>query len=333
MSPLARFPRVSLGHFPTPLEPLERLRAALGPRCPALWVKRDDCSGLATGGNKTRKLEYLLGEARARGAGAVVTFGALQSNHARQTAAAAAKLGLACDLVLIEMVERADEAYRRGGNVQLDRLLGARVHVTTPERVGDALAEITRAHGRLGREVYVVPVGGSNAIGSLGYVNAFDELAAQARALGLAVDAIVHATSSGGTQAGLVAGALLAGSATRILGVNVYKPSAAEIASHVEELARETLALLGGDAAGVAARLHVIDGWLGAGYGQPTAAMREALALAARSEGLLFDPVYSGKALAALVGAVRGGELDPNETVVFWHTGGTASLGAYADAV
>jgi D-cysteine desulfhydrase family pyridoxal phosphate-dependent enzyme len=330
---LDRFPRVRLGHLPTPLEPMERLRAALGAHCPALYVKRDDCTGLATGGNKTRKLEYLMGEALARGAGAVVTFGAVQSNHARQTAAAAAKLGLACDLILVDMVARDSDAYRRSGNVLLDRLLGARVHVVSPDGVAEALARVTQAHAREGRNLYVVPVGGSTAVGSLGYVQAFGEVEAQARALGVAVDAIVHATSSGGTQAGLIAGAHLANSATRVLGVNVYKPNVAELESHVRELALETVELLGVGGEDVRARLNIIDGWLGEGYGLPTDAMREALTLAARTEGLLLDPVYSGKAMAALVGSVRRGELERDQTVVFWHTGGTAALSAYADVM
>jgi L-cysteate sulfo-lyase len=330
---LDRFRRVPLGHLPTPLEPMQRLRAALGRQCPALYVKRDDCTGLATGGNKTRKLEYLMGDALARGAGAVVTFGALQSNHARQTAAAAAKLGLACDLILVEMVARESEAYRRSGNVLLDRLLGARVHVVPPDRAGAALAEVTDAHAREGRAVCVVPVGGSNSLGALGYVRAFGELEVQARAMSIAIDAIVHATSSGGTQAGLIAGAHLASSRARILGVNVYKPHAAELAEQVNALARETLQLLGGDTEGVAERVHVVDGWLGDGYGLPSDAMREAVELAARTEGLLLDPVYSGKAMAALVGGVRRGQFERDETLVFWHTGGTAALSAYADVM
>jgi D-cysteine desulfhydrase family pyridoxal phosphate-dependent enzyme len=329
---LSRFPRIALGHLPTPLERMDRLRAALGGECPALYVKRDDCTGLATGGNKTRKLEFLMGEALAQGAGAVVTFGAVQSNHARQTAAAAAKLGLPCDLILIEMVARDSETYRRSGNVLFDRLLGARVHVVTGDQAAAALAKVTAEHTREGRKVYVVPVGGSNAVGSLGYVAAFGEFDRQARAMGLSVDAIVHATSSGGTQAGLMAGAALAKSGARIMGVNVYKKSAADLAGGVHALALETMQLLSGDLSGISERLHVIDGYLGEGYGVPSAAMREAIELAARTEGLLLDPVYSGKAMAALIGHVRRGKFGRAQTVVFWHTGGTAALAAYADA-
>ncbi|MBP6010972.1 MAG: D-cysteine desulfhydrase family protein [Alphaproteobacteria bacterium] len=330
---LTQFPRIRLGHLPTPLERMDRLRAALGDGCPILLVKRDDCTGLATGGNKTRKLEFLMGEAQERGAGAVVTFGALQSNHARQTAAAAAKLGLPCDLILIGMVPRDCDAYRSSGNVLYDRLLGARIHFAKDEKESTAAFQrVAAAHSEAGRGVYVVPIGGSNAVGSLGYVDAFDEIAAQAEALGLAVDAIVHGSSSGGTQAGLVAGATLADSATRIMGVNVYKKHGADIGGAVHTLALETLHLLGVSLLDVSSRVQVIDGYQGSAYGIPTDAMREAVELTARTEGLLLDPVYAGKAMAALIGEVRKGAWRQEQTVVFLHTGGTAALSAYVDA-
>jgi len=315
---LSRFPRVSLGHWPTPLERMDRLRAALGPDCPTLYVKRDDCTGLATGGNKTRKLEFLMGEALAQGANAVITFGAIQSNHARQTAAAASKLGLLTDLILIDMVERKGTAYRTSGNVLFDRLLGARMHV-----VGDTQAA--------GRKAYVVPIGGSNAVGSLGYVAAFAEIEAQAKTMGVKIDAILHASSSGGTQAGLMAGATLVDSATRIMGVNVYKKDVTDIAATVHGLALATMQLVGGDVAAVSSRLHVIDGYQGEAYGLPTDGMLEAVMYAAQTEGLLLDPVYAGKAMAALIGHVRRGKFTRDQTVVFVHTGGTAALAAYAD--
>ena len=332
-STLARFPRVSLGHLPTPLERMDRLRAALGPGCPTLLVKRDDCTGLASGGNKTRKLEFLMGEALAQGAGAVVTFGAVQSNHARQTAAAAAKLGLPCELILIEMVPRESAAYRSSGNVLYDRLLGARVHFVKDEKESTAaFRSVAAAHSAAGRGVYVVPIGGSNAVGSLGYVAAFDEIQAQAEAMNLTVDAIVHGSSSGGTQAGLIAGATLADSTTRIVGVNVYKKYGGDIADTVHKLALETLHFLGIPLLDVSARVQVIDGYQGEAYGIPSAAMREAVELTARTEGLLLDPVYAGKAMAALIGEVRKGSFARDQTIVFWHTGGTAALSAYCDA-
>ncbi|MCE9520997.1 MAG: D-cysteine desulfhydrase family protein [Alphaproteobacteria bacterium] len=329
---LARFPRVLLGHLPTPLERMDRLRDFLGPTCPTLFVKRDDCTGLATGGNKTRKLEFLMGEALAQGAGAVVTFGAVQSNHARQTAAAAAKLGLACDLILIDMVGRDSEAYRCSGNVLFDQLLGARVHVVASDQAAAKLQEVTALHMRDDRKTYVVPIGGSNPIGSLGYIVAFDEIAAQAKAMDLTIHAIVHGTSSGGTQAGLMVGAALAGSATRIMGVNVYKKSGADVAATVHALALDTMQVLGGDLDSVSSRLHVIDGYQGDAYGVPSEAMLEAIAVVAQTEGLLLDPVYSGKAMAGLIGHILKGKFTREQTVVFLHTGGTAALSAYADA-
>lgn len=328
---LSRFPRISFGHLPTPLEAMPRLRAVLGADCPTLLVKRDDCTGLATGGNKTRKLEFLMGEAVAQGAGAIVTFGAVQSNHARQSAAAAAKLGLPCDLILIDMVARNSDAYRDLGNVLFDRLLGARIHRVAGDQAAAKLQEVTGEHARNGRKVYVVPIGGSNALGSLAYVAAFAELAGQARAMGLAIDAIVHGSSSGGTQSGLIVGAGLAGSTTRIMGVNVYKKGGGEIAATVNALALETMLLVGGDLDAVPDRVHVIDGYQGEAYGIATAPMREAVELCARTEGLLLDPVYSGKAMAALIGHVRRGKFTREQTVVFLHTGGTAALGAYGE--
>jgi L-cysteate sulfo-lyase len=330
---LTGFPRIALGHLPTPLERMDRLRAALGPECPTLLVKRDDCTGLATGGNKTRKLEFLMGEAVEKGAGAIVTFGAVQSNHARQTAAAAAKLGLPCDLILIGMVARDSEAYRNSGNVLYDLLLGARLHLVKDDKGADeAFRAVSSAHTQAGRGVYVVPIGGSNAMGSLGYVAAFDEIIAQAEAMGVAVDAIVHGSSSGGTQAGLITGATLADSATRIVGVNVYKKHGADIATTVHAVALETLHLLGVPLLDVSSRVRVVDGYQGEAYGLPSDAMREAVMLTAQTEGLLLDPVYAGKAMAALIGHVRKGKFTREQTVVFLHTGGTAALSAYPDA-
>jgi L-cysteate sulfo-lyase len=328
---LSRFPRVSLGHLPTPLERMDRLRAALGPDCPTLFVKRDDCTGLATGGNKTRKLEFLMGEAQAQGANAVITTGAIQSNHARQTVAAASKLGLLTDLILVDMVERKGQAYRTLGNVLLDSLLGARTHVVAGDKAQMKLKEIQGEHAEAGRKAYVIPVGGSNPVGALGYVAAFAEIEAQSKAMRIHADAIMHASSSGGTQAGLMVGAALAKSETRIMGVNVYKKTGADVASTVHGLALATMQAVGGDMTGVTSRLHVVDGYQGDGYGLPTEEMRDAVMYAAQTEGLLLDPVYSGKAMAALIGHVRRAKFTRDQTVVFLHTGGAAALPAYAD--
>lgn len=326
---LTQFPRVLLGHWPTPLEPMDRLRKHLGAQCPKLYVKRDDCTGLATGGNKTRKLEFLMGEAHAEGAQVVITFGAVQSNHARQTAAAAAKLGLECDLILLDMVHGRGPAYAASGNVLLDRLLGARIHLASPTAAQVTLQALLSKHEAAGRKAYVVPLGGSNATGALGYVAAYRELGQQCADHNITVSAILHAVSSGGTQAGLVAGAAFYDHRTRILGVNVSRPQGAEMAENVREIARETLERLEGVPPGLDRRVEIVDGFVGEGYGVPSDAMREALTLAAHYEGLILDPVYSGKAFAALLSMVRSERFSAEETVVFLHTGGNAVLPAY----
>ena len=333
ISMLRKHPRVKLAHLPTPFERMDRLRAALGPDCPTLYVKRDDCTGHATGGNKTRKLEFLMGDALAQGVHAVVTFGAVQSNHARQTAAAAAKLGLLCDLILIDMVENDSVPYTENGNVLLDQLLGARIHVVRNDGSAAKLKEVVAEHAASGRKAYVVPIGGSNAVGSLGYVEAFGEISRQAGAIDVKVDAIVHASSSCGTQGGLIAGAAIAQSSTRIMGVNVYKKNGADIASTAHSNAVDVLTLVTGTPAEMTDRVHVIDGYQGEGYGIASEAMKEAVQMTAQTEGLLLDPVYTGKAMAALIGHVRRGKFARAQTVVFLHTGGAATLSAYPDAV
>ena len=365
-------PRVRFAHLPTPLEEMPRLRAALGPHCPRLLVKRDDATGLGLGGNKTRKLEFLMGAAQAAGAGAVLTYGALQSNHARQTAAAAAKLGLTCDLILFDMVAGRDPVYRVTGNPMLDRLFGARVHVVNAgDDFGAIRARVMAAHESEGRRVYDVPTGGSNATGALGYASAYaattvsafvqravdalthfatwgrdevaehpaefavlldlnPELLGQLDAMDIRARAIVHASSSGGTQAGLVAGRLKAGRGPGVIGINVAAADAGAMRASVLALARETAARIGAPAPDVD-DIDVRDGFLGAGYGQPTDAMREAVMLLAQMEGLLLDPVYSGKAMAALLHLVRAGTFAPDETVIFLHTGGAPALFAYPE--
>jgi L-cysteate sulfo-lyase len=326
---LDRFPRLPLGHLPTPLEPAPRLSAAVGG--PRLWIKRDDCTGLATGGNKTRKLEFLLGEARARGASHVVTFGAVQSNHARQAAAACARLGLACDLVLARRVVYRGTGVESGGNVLIDRLCGARLHFCAP---ADSEATFAALQARLlaeGARPYVIPTGGSNAVRALGYVAAAAELHEQAAAAGFAIDAVFHATSSGGTQAGLLAGFAVLGAPVRVIGVNVHDTGATHIRARVEALLRATLDHLGrGDI--VPPPVELLHDQLGRDYGLPTRAMVDAVKLAAATEGVVLDPVYSGKAMAALLASCRGGAVAGLRNVVFVHTGGSASLGVYARA-
>lgn len=325
--PFSRFPRVRLAHLPTPLEPLAALTAELGG--PPILVKRDDCTGLAFGGNKTRKLEFVLADALEAGADTVITAGGLQSNHVRQSAAAANKLGLACHLVLQRYVDWADAAYLESGNLLLDRLLGASLHFPPPEVPREVemerLAERLRAEGK---RPYVVPGGASNAIGGLGYAAAAGEILDQAAALGVEVGAVVFATASGGTHGGLIPGFALRGAPVEAIGIDVDVKDAA-LAEKVAAVARGTAGLLDLAEREPGDRLIIEPGYGGAGYGLPTAEMRDAVGLLARLEGLILDPVYTGKAMAGLIGLARQGRFDASRAVVFIHTGGLPGLFAY----
>jgi len=327
---LARFPRVRLGHLPTPLEPMENLSRHLGG--PRLWIKRDDCTGLSSGGNKTRKLEFLMADAIGQGADIVITQGATQSNHARQTAAAAAKLGLGCHILLEDRTGYTDKAYTENGNVLLDRLHGA----TVSRRPGgaDMQAEMEALAADLrtkGHKPYVIPGGGSNPVGALGYVNAALELVYQASDKGLRIDRVVHATGSAGTQAGLVAGLCALNSGIPVLGIGVRAPKDRQEAN-VFALAERTAELAG--APGAVKRDDVVANcdYVGQGYGIPTQGMAEALKLVAEKEGILLDPVYSGKAMAGLVDLIGKGRFAKDENIVFLHTGGSVGLFGYPDA-
>jgi L-cysteate sulfo-lyase len=326
--PLAEFPRFPLAHLPTPLAEMTRLRAALGPSCPHLFIKRDDCTGLAFGGNKTRKLEFLVGAALAEGADTLVTTGAVQSNHARQTAAAAAAAGLACKLVLFDIVPYDGAAYRRSGNLLLDGIVGAEVEIVpsgTPQR--ETFERVFAKLKGQGRKPYFVPTGGSNMTGALGYVAAYGELLGQLRERGIDATRLLHASSSGGTQAGLMTGLALAGEGPHVEGINVYRPDHDAMAAGIAKLAADTALKVG-----LTSRLDEVTlhgGVLGAAYGLPTPDMREAVTLLARTEGILLDPVYTGKAMAGLLALIRAGEIGADETIVFLHTGGAPGLFAY----
>lgn len=327
---LARYPRVRLGHMPTPLEPMDNLTKHLGG--PRLWIKRDDCTGLSTGGNKTRKLEFLMADAQAQKADVVITQGATQSNHARQTAAAAAKLGMECQILLEDRTGYKDEAYTLNGNVLLDQLHGASIS----KRPGgaDMQAEMETVAADLkkkGRRPYVIPGGGSNPVGALGYVNCAIELLAQANDMGLKIDHLVHATGSAGTQAGLVAGLVALNSGIPVLGIGVRAPKDRQEAN-VFALAEKTAAHLG--LAGMMKREHVVANcdYVGQGYGIPTEGMVEALKIVAKLEGILLDPVYSGKGMAGLIDLIKKGHFKKTENVVFLHTGGQVGLFGYPDA-
>lgn len=326
---LSRFPRTTLAHLPTPIEPLPRLTELLGG--PKLWVKRDDCTGLATGGNKTRKLEFLMGDALALGADTILTQGAVQSNHCRQTAAAATKLDMKCELLFENRIAEPGDAYRNSGNVFLDKLFGAGIH-DYPEGTDMDLAmeEMAADISAKGRKPYIIPGGGSNPVGALGYVNCALEIINQANEMGLRIDRIIHATGSAGTQAGLVTGIQAMHARIPVLGIGVNAPKDIQ-EERVFYLAESTADYIG--APGVVKRHDVVANcnYIGEGYGIPTEGMREALDLLARLEGILFDPVYTGKALAGMIDLIRKGELSSDETIVFIHTGGSAGLFGYLD--
>jgi L-cysteate sulfo-lyase len=325
--PLADFPRIPLAHLPTPLEPLPRLSEALGG--PSIWVKRDDCTGLGGGGNKTRKLEFLMAAARQHGADTIITPGAVQSNHARQTAAAAARLGLGCHLLLEGIAADSDRDYRGSGNILLDRIFGAHLHHfpndTDLDLAAESLAEELREGGRV---PYVIPTGGSSALGALGYVGCAVELMEQAKKQKLSIDHVILATGSAGTQAGLLTGLHLHRSKISVLGMCVSR-SAAEQEKKVGKLCAETLELLACKRPLPREAVRTNGDYVGQGYGLPTGAMIKAVALAAGSEGLLLDPVYTGKAMAGLVDLARNGEFSADDNLVFLHTGGSPALFGY----
>lgn len=324
---LARFGRISCGHFPTPLEPMEQLSRYLdGPK---LWIKRDDCTGLSGGGNKTRKLEFLMAQAIAQQADTVITQGATQSNHARQTAAIAAKLGMACHILLEDRTGYPDDAYRLSGNVLLDELHGASISKRPAGAdMQQEMEELAAGLTSRGKRCYVIPGGGSNPVGALGYVNAALELLAQSTAMGLRIDHVVHATGSAGTQAGLVAGLVMLNSQIPVLGIGVRAPKERQEAS-IFALAEKTCALVG--IPGAVKREHVVANcdYVGQGYGLPTEGMIEAVKLLARKEGILLDPVYSGKGMAGLIDLIAKGQFAKDANVVFLHTGGSAGLFGY----
>jgi D-cysteine desulfhydrase family pyridoxal phosphate-dependent enzyme len=307
-------PRLRLAHLPTPIEVMPRLTARL--RGPRLLVKRDDQTGLAFGGNKTRKLEFLLADAQANGAKTLITAGAVQSNHCRQTAAAAANYGLDCILVLA-----GEPAERESANFLLDQILGAEIvwgnWDTRDQDLHDAFDQAWKA----GRRPYLVPYGGSSPIGAAAYAYAIQEMLEQ----NTNPDWIVFASSSGGTQAGMVAGACLYDYAGRILGISVDEP---------EDVLRERVSNL---ANGVIERLEststfepedvlVNSDYAGPGYGVLTDRERQAISLFAKTEGLLLDPVYTGRAAAGLIDLIQRRFFRPDEVVLFWHTGGTPAL-------
>ncbi len=324
---LARFPRVRLFPTPTPLEKMENLTRHLGG--PQIWIKRDDCTVVATGGNKVRKLEFLAGDAQACGADHLITQGAVQSNHVRQTIAVANRLGMKCSVLLEHRVETNDPNYVGSGNVLLDKLMGASIEYRQSGLDMNAEAERKSEELRAaGAKPYVIPGGGSNRVGALGYVSCAQELMQQADEMGLKIDRVVHATGSAGTQAGLVVGLVGINAGVRVLGIGVRAPKDRQEAN-VHKLAQEVAEYVGVHGGIPRQAVEANCDYVGAGYGQPTDGMYEAVSLVARLEGILLDPVYSGKGMAGLIDLIRKGKIGSNETVVFLHTGGAVGLFGY----
>jgi len=323
---LSDFSQVKLCHSPTPLEPLKRLSEFLGG--PEIWIKRDDCTGLASGGNKTRKLEFLVGEAIEQGADTLVTQGAVQSNHARQTAAAAAKFGLKCHILLERRVQDTMVSYEQTGNVLLNKLFGASIEYR--ESGIDMNSEGENVCGELknkGHKPYFIPGGGSNPVGALGYVKCALELTEQINNLSLSFETLIHATGSTGTQAGLVAGLEGLNSKLPVLGISVRQPENKQVDA-VWKLVKKTVDKLNIPEI-PREKILVDDRYVGEGYGVPNEGTLEAINLLAQKESILLDPVYSGKGMAGLISMIRKGIFKKGQKILFLHTGGSVALFAY----
>lgn len=326
------FPRVSLAHTPTPLEPMPNLTRLLGG--PDLLVKRDDCTGLAMGGNKARQLEFYFGEAMAQKADTVIITGAIQSNFTRQTAAAAAKLGMACHIQLEHRVPTTAPEYEASGNVLLDRLLGPTIHYfsegedeATADKALDDIADQVRAEGG---NPYVIHLSADHPpLGALGYVVGAGEFLDQAAERGLAIDAVVLPSGSAATHAGVLVGLKSRNSDIEVTGVCVRRNKDQQY-ERVLRQATATAEMAGCPGAVTKDDIHVTDDYLGPGYGQSTPEMLEAMTLAAREEGLILDPVYTGKSMAGLIGMVRSGHFKFGQTVLYLHTGGTPAVFGYS---
>lgn len=311
---LSKIPRVKIGNLPTPVEAMPRLATQLGVR--ELWIKRDDLTGLAFGGNKVRKLEFFFADALANGAKTILTAGAIQSNHCRQTAAAAAKFGLNCTLILT-----GEPPSRKSANLLLDELFGAEVVWCDKEKRESKLQEVYQQAWADGKRPYLIPYGGSNATGVLGYTLAVFELINQ----GFNPDVIVFPSSSGGSQSGLVLGSLMAGVGWDILGISVDAPEAT-LKEKILKLIHDAISNYQFDVKMDATKIHINDQYLGKGYGIPTEADINAIRTFARAEGILLDPVYTGRAAAGMIDLIRQGVIPPDAKILFWHTGGNPAL-------
>lgn len=327
---LTQFPRVRLAHAATPLEYLANLTELLDG--PQIYIKRDDATGLALGGNKTRKLEFLIGDALAQKATHIITQGATQSNHVRQTIAAANKFKLKTHVLLEQRVGDAGASYYNNGNLLLDQILGA-ANIELFAAGTDMNAQLQIAADKIKAEggvPYIIPGGGSNAIGALGYVNVAQELLYQQNEQGIDSHYWVHATGSTGTQAGLLAGLEANNADVKVIGISV-RAAQAQQEANVLALTNKTLTHLGLKQQIAPEKVIANSDYVGAGYGLPTDSMREALELLARTEGILLDPVYSGKGFAGLLGLIRQGYFTKQDKVVFIHTGGAVGLFGYQE--
>jgi len=321
---LEKFKRIKLGHFPTPIEHLKNISQFLDG--PNIFIKRDDCTGLATGGNKTRKLEFLMPDAINKKAELVITIGAVQSNHARQTAAACTLLGLKCLIILEQRLNNPPESYMKSGNVFLDKLFGAEI-VLCPknENVLDYSQKIVQDLQLKGTNVYFIPGGGSNSIGALGYVECLNEIIKENHKYNFSQ--IVHATGSSGTQAGLLAGRKYFNCSIPVSGICIrYDKATQENKVYTE--AKKTCEKLQCNILDKS-EVVVYDEYIGPGYGEPSDSMKEAIKLLAKKEAILLDPVYSGKGFAGLIGLIKNKKFTKKDNVLFIHTGGAVSLSAY----
>jgi D-cysteine desulfhydrase len=333
---LKRFSRVRLMQAPTPIQRLSRLEQMLEDRRRgvSIWAKRDDLMELGGGGNKLRKLEFLIGQAKSEGCDTIIAIGGVQSNFARLAAAACARTGLACELVLSQMVPRESEIYQANGNVLLDQLFGARLHILAKgDDAGGFAAHLASDVAPSGRKAFVATLGGSTPVGCLGYVDCAFEIAAQASEMGLTFDQIVIPNGSGGMHAGLAAGTVIAGGDPSLICAHtVLSPADTSIIATVDKV-NAVLEVLSRRERVSPKNLTINGSQLGGGYGIPTPDMVEAVRLVGRSEGLLLDPVYGGKAFAGLLSDIAGGIIAPGSNVLFLMTGGSPGLYAYADAL
>ncbi|WP_438862873.1 D-cysteine desulfhydrase family protein [Neptunicella sp.] len=326
--PYTTLKKQPLGFFPTPLAELSRLTRHLGG--PQLFIKRDDQTGLALGGNKTRKLEFILAEAVEQGADTIVTAGAGQSNHCRQTAAAAALLGMECHLVL-----GGHRPAEITGNILLDELFGATIHWAGEHRKGEDIPQLLTQLQHAGKKPYLVPYGGSNELGAVAYVEAVRELQAQQRQQNIAISHIVFASSSGGTHAGLALGNRLFNTDYQIIGINNDKGEGDPIplAQKVLNLANSTAQKLEVSVELTPEDIQLNQDYIADGYGVINELDKRAISLLARTEGIVIDPVYTGRAMGALIDMIETNQFNPDDKILFWHTGGAPALFAYANTL